>query len=55
MTKLTERIRNGVDSQQMYGTLDLLVQQPELATFQFRVTNEWLGGAQPVLRCDAWQ
>ena len=45
MTKLTERIRNGVDSQQLYGTLDLLAQQPELATFQFRVVNEWLGGA----------
>ena len=45
MTKLTERIRNGVDSQQLYGTLDLLRPQPELATFQFRATNEWLGGA----------
>jgi uncharacterized OsmC-like protein len=45
MTKLTERIRNGVDSQQLYGTLDLLAQRPELATFQFRATNEWLGGA----------
>ena len=45
MTKVTERIRNGVDTQQLFGTLDLLGQQPELGTFQFRARNEWLGGA----------
>lgn len=45
MTKVTERVRNGVDTQQMFGTLDLLKQQPELGAFRFRATNEWLGGA----------
>ncbi len=45
MTKVTESIRNGIDTEQLFGTLDLLVEQPELATFQFRVQNRWLGGA----------
>src|SRR5689334_1655569 len=29
----------------MFGTLDLIKAQPELAAFQFRATNRWLGGA----------
>ena len=45
MTQVLDRIRNGVDSEQMYGTLDAIKAQPELATFQFRATNTWLGGA----------
>lgn len=40
-----ETIRNGVDTEQLFGTLDLLKQQPELARFTFRARNEWLGGA----------
>jgi uncharacterized OsmC-like protein len=41
----TERVRNGVDTQQLFGTLDLVKQQPELARFQFRASNRWIGGA----------
>src|SRR5437764_2445076 len=29
----------------MFATLDLIKQQPELAKFQFRASNRWLGGA----------
>src|SRR5690349_24130779 len=29
----------------MFGTLDLIKAQPELAKFQFRASNRWLGGA----------
>ena len=29
----------------MFATLDLIKAQPELAKFQFRATNRWLGGA----------
>jgi uncharacterized OsmC-like protein len=43
--KSTERVRNGVDTRQLFGTLDLVMQQPELARFQFRATNRWIGGA----------
>jgi uncharacterized OsmC-like protein len=45
MTAVTETIRNGVNTEQMFGTLDLIKQQPELARFQFRATNRWIDGA----------
>jgi uncharacterized OsmC-like protein len=38
-------VRNGVDTDQMYGTLDLLKDQPRLGSFQFRVANRWIDGA----------
>jgi uncharacterized OsmC-like protein len=44
MTALTAPIRNGVDTAQVYGTLDALKDQPDLARFEFRVTNRWLDG-----------
>jgi organic hydroperoxide reductase OsmC/OhrA len=37
-------IRNGIDTGQVYGTLDLLKAQPELARFEFRVQNRWIDG-----------
>jgi len=45
MTKLAEKVRNGVDSEQMFGTLDAIKAQPALARFQFRATNRWIDGA----------
>ena len=45
MTVITDTIRNGVDTERMFATLDLIKAQPELARFQFRATNRWLGGA----------
>ena len=46
MTAITENaIRNGVDTQKMFATLDLIKEQPELARFQFRATNRWIDGA----------
>jgi uncharacterized OsmC-like protein len=42
---VTDTIRNGVDTQRMFGTLDLIRAQPELARFQFRATNRWIDGA----------
>ncbi len=45
MTSTTESIRNGVDTQRLFATLDAVKEQPELGTFQFRVHNRWLGGA----------
>jgi uncharacterized OsmC-like protein len=40
----TSPIRNGVDTAQVYGTLDALKDQPELARFEFRATNRWISG-----------
>ena len=45
MTHVIETIRNGVDTEQMYGTLDAIKAQPELGIFQFRASNEWIAGA----------
>jgi uncharacterized OsmC-like protein len=45
MTKVLDTIRNGVDTEQMFATLDLIKAQPELAKFQFRATNHWIAGA----------
>src|SRR4051794_27110937 len=48
----TASIRNGVNTEQMYGTLDLIKEQPALAQFQFRVSNRWIEGAH---NCSAIQ
>ena len=45
MSQVIESIRNGVDTEQMYGTLDAIKAQPELGIFQFRARNHWVDGA----------
>ncbi len=45
MSPVTDTVRNGVDTDKMYATLDLIKAQPELAKFQFRATNRWIDGA----------
>jgi uncharacterized OsmC-like protein len=42
---VTDTIRNGVDTERMFATLDLIKVQPDLAKFQFRATNRWIEGA----------
>src|SRR3954468_1843618 len=44
MTTASPTIRNGIDTGQVYGTLDALKAQPELARFEFRATNRWIDG-----------
>jgi uncharacterized OsmC-like protein len=45
MTQAIEAIRNGVDTERMFATLDAIKAQPEIAKFQFRVSNRWIDGA----------
>ena len=45
MTKILDRIRNGVDTEQMYGTLDAIKADPQLGIFQFRARNHWIDGS----------
>jgi uncharacterized OsmC-like protein len=45
MSTVEDTIRNGVDTEKLYATLDLIQAQPELARFQFRATNRWIDGA----------
>jgi uncharacterized OsmC-like protein len=42
---MTGTIRNGVNTETMFATLDLINAQPELAQFQFRAQNRWIDGA----------
>jgi uncharacterized OsmC-like protein len=45
MSIAMERVRNGVDTETLFATLDAVKAQPELGTFQFRAVNRWIGGA----------
>jgi uncharacterized OsmC-like protein len=41
----TATTRNGVDTGQLFGTLDAIKDDPSLARFQFRARNHWIEGA----------
>jgi uncharacterized OsmC-like protein len=43
-TSTTAPIRNGIDTAQVYGTLDVLKAQPAAARMEFRVRNRWIDG-----------
>jgi uncharacterized OsmC-like protein len=45
MSTTTEAIRNGVDTEQLFGTLDAIKADTSLARFQFRARNRWIDGA----------
>ena len=45
MSTVTDKIRNGVDTEVMFGTLDAIKAQPALGRFQFRARNRWIDGA----------
>lgn len=38
--------RNGLDLEQMQQTIDLLREKPEMAQFEFRARNRWIGGGE---------
>jgi len=40
-----DTIRNGVDTEKLFATLDLIKERPGLARFQFRATNRFIDGA----------
>jgi uncharacterized OsmC-like protein len=40
----TRAPRNGVDVPTLFATLDAVRAQPDIATFQFRASNEWING-----------
>jgi uncharacterized OsmC-like protein len=44
-TTTSVQIRNGVDTAQLFGTLDAIKADPSLATFRFRARNRWVDGA----------
>ena len=44
-TTTTKTVRNGVDTEQLFGTLDAIKGDPSLGRFQFRARNRWIHGA----------
>ena len=45
MSTVSDTIRNGVDTEKMFATLDLIKEQPQLAKYQYQPTNRWVDGA----------
>ena len=45
MAITADAIRNGVDTEKLFGTLDAVKADPSLAKFQFRARNRWIDGA----------
>jgi uncharacterized OsmC-like protein len=45
MPKAVPITRNGVNTEQLYGTLDAMKDDPSLGMFQFRAHNRWIGGS----------
>jgi uncharacterized OsmC-like protein len=45
MSTTAETTRNGVETEQLFGTLDAIKADPSLARFQFRARNRWIDGA----------
>ena len=44
-TKEKEKILNGVNVEQLYSTIDLVKENPNIAKFKFRAKNRWIEGA----------
>jgi uncharacterized OsmC-like protein len=58
MTTMTagtmEMIRNGVNVTKLAQTIEAVRQQPEIAKFKFRATNQWDTGGHNVARVDSF-
>ena len=54
-TKQLRGPRNGVDTPALFTTLNAVKGQPDLAKFQFRVTNRWLKGTKSRSRIEPFR
>ena len=45
MAEVSDKVKNGVDTEQLFGTLDAIKGTPDLAKFQFRASNQWIDGS----------
>ena len=41
-----DSVVNGINLEQLFGTIDLIKERPEIAEFKFRATNRWVNGTQ---------
>ena len=46
MTQHKQTTRNGLNLEQMTGTIEAIQQTPSLAEFEFRASNQWITGAR---------
>lgn len=53
-TKRDRGPRNGVDTPTLFATLDVVRTQPDLAKFQFRVSNRWVKGTNSRSRMESF-
>jgi len=44
MAQKKEKFVNGVNVDQLFGTIDMIKERPEIAQFYFRATNQWVAG-----------
>jgi len=44
MAQKKEKFVNGVNVDQLFGTIELIKKNPEIAQFFFRATNQWVAG-----------
>ena len=42
--KKEEKVINGVNTEQLFSTIDLIKENPDIARFKFRATNRWVNG-----------
>jgi len=43
-TKEKLQLVNGVNTEQLFNTIDLIKENPDIAKFKFRATNKWING-----------
>lgn len=53
-TMTNDTIRNGVDTAALFGALDAVKGQPEVAKFQFRASNRWVSGTHSQTTIDGY-
>jgi uncharacterized OsmC-like protein len=46
VTTMGDPIRNGVDTEALFATVDAVKADPDIARFQFRATNRWVSGTR---------
>lgn len=44
METAKKKVVNGVNTEQLFTTIDLIKEKPDVAKFKFRATNEWVNG-----------
>ena len=41
---MDKKVINGVDVEALFNTIDLIKDNPDIAKFKFRASNQWVGG-----------